>query len=79
MAVWTHNEHVFGMIRISPRGRMLVLANFTEQEQTVPGYRMAELGFDGSLVNHLNNQAVPGGQDLILQGYQAVWLSAKRN
>ncbi len=44
-AVWTHNESVFGLIRESPRGRVLVLGNFSEKPQTVPAYRLHELGF----------------------------------
>jgi amylosucrase len=76
-AVWSHNEHVFGLIRTSPRGKLLILANFTENEQTIPGYRVAELGFSGSLLNFLNQQSVQGGQDIKMQGYQVMWLAVQ--
>ena len=33
--VWTHNERVFGLIRESARGRLLVLGNFSEWGQAV--------------------------------------------
>ena len=73
-AVWTENEHVFGLIRMSPRGRLLVLANFSEQIQQVKVGRMLALGFGGPLVNHLDRNAVNGSQDVTLAAYQAVWL-----
>jgi amylosucrase len=73
-AVWTDNEHVLGLIRMSPRGRLLVLANFSEQIQQVKIERMQALGLGGPLVNHLERSNVDGGQDVILAPYQALWL-----
>lgn len=77
-AVWTHNDHVFGMMRDSPRGRILVLANFSEHEQYVPGYRMQELKFGGALRDHLNDAQAHGhyqGSDgILLEEYGVVWL-----
>lgn len=73
-AVWTNNEHVFGLLRDSARGRLLVLANFTEHPQTVPRYRLHEMRFDGSLINHLDEQALDGWSDVYLEPYQALWL-----
>lgn len=74
IAVWTHNEHVLGLVRESPRGRLLVLANFDERSQTVPGYRMHELRFGSGLINQLNGNRVDGSGDVHLEPYEAVWL-----
>jgi amylosucrase len=73
-AVWTDNEHILGMIRMSPRGRLLVLANFSEQNQRLKFERMQALGFSGALVNRLDSGNVDGDQDVILAPFQTVWL-----
>lgn len=73
-AVWTHNEHVFGLIRDSARGKILVLANFTEQPQDVPRHRLQEMDFGGLLIDHLTQEYVDLWGDLTLRPYQAMWL-----
>ncbi len=72
--VWTHNDQVFGLLRHSPRGRILILGNFSEQPQNVPAYRLRELGFGGVLTDHLSGKSVAGFLDLTLQPYEAFWL-----
>lgn len=72
--IWTHNDHVFGLIRMSARGRVLVLANFTAQPQTVSSQRLHELKFGGPLFDWLNDRQRSGNQDLTLEPYQALWL-----
>jgi amylosucrase len=77
-AVWTHNIAVFGLIRHSPRGRLLILANFSEQAQTVPAYRLRELDFAGPLVDHLKQEGVDGWLDIHLEAYQVYWLEREK-
>jgi amylosucrase len=76
--VWTHNEHVFGLIRSSPRGRLLILANLSEQRQHVPAYRLAELGFSGPLLDHLDGRPVDGSGHVGLSPYQVMWLGSSK-
>ena len=71
---WTHNDHVFGLIRDSARGRLLILANFTEHLQTVPAYRLQEMGFGGLLFDWLYNQFIDGSTSIQLSPYGALWL-----
>ncbi|MBP6016885.1 MAG: hypothetical protein KA586_09205 [Candidatus Promineofilum sp.] len=73
--VWTHNEAVFGMLRDSPRGRVLVLANFSERPQTVPGYRMHEMYFGGRLIDRLTGAVVESTAGITLEGYEVLWLT----
>jgi amylosucrase len=73
--VWTHNDHVFGLVRESARGRLLVLANFTEAAQGVSYERLAQLGFSGQLINHLK-EPFEAWQQVWLRPYQAVWLES---
>jgi len=72
--VWTHNEHIFGLIRESPRGRVLILGNFSDQAQTAPAYRLLEMGFGGQLLDLVNGRIVPGWQDLHIEPYGFYWL-----
>lgn len=72
--VWTHNERVFGLIRESPRGRLLVLANFSESQQTVLAYRLNEMGFRGLLLNRLDGETIEGWHDVLLEPYDVNWL-----
>lgn len=74
-AVWTHNDAVFGLLRDSPRGRVLVLANFSERPQTVPGYRLHEMFFGGRLVDRLSGQSMDSAPGITLESYEALWLS----
>jgi amylosucrase len=73
--VWTHNEHIFGLIRESPRGRVLIVGNFSDQPQTAPAYRFLEMGFGGQLLDLVNGRVVPGWQDLRMEPYGFYWLS----
>ncbi|MEI2644376.1 MAG: alpha-amylase family protein [Candidatus Competibacter sp.] len=72
--VWTHNEQVFGMIRASARGRLLVLANFTEHRQTVSRHRAHDMGFKGELVDRLEGETLDSWSELALDPYQVLWL-----
>lgn len=73
-AVWTHDESVFGLLRDGPRGRLLVLANFSDQGRAVPGYRLRELGFDCSCRDRLTGTRVEPGRELPLDAYELLWL-----
>jgi len=72
--VWTHNEQVFGMIRASARGRLLALANFAENPQTVFRHRIRDMGFQGELIDRLESKTLDGWSDLQLGPYQVLWL-----
>lgn len=73
-AVWTHNKRVFGLLRASPRGRILILANFDEAAQTVPRHRVHELGFTGALFDCIEEAELDGWSPIELGPYQAFWL-----
>lgn len=73
--VWTHNDAVFGLLRDSPRGRVLALANFSERPQAVPGYRLHEMYFGGRLVDRLTGRAMESAPGITLEPYEALWLT----
>ncbi len=72
--VWTHNDAVFGVIRQSARGRLLILGNFSEHPQFVSRGRLEALGFGGLLNDHLTGEPVELFGDLGLRPYQSMWL-----
>ncbi|MFW6096798.1 MAG: alpha-amylase, partial [Chloroflexota bacterium] len=76
-AVWTHNEQVFGLLRDSPRGRLLVLANVGEAAQRVPGSRLQEIGFGGTLFDQITGRQLDAWPSLLLEPYEVVWLPAR--
>ena len=73
-AIWTGNDHVFGLLRDSPRGRVLVLANVSEEVRAVSGQRLQELGFDSYLVDLISGKLVESWPELALEPYEAFWL-----
>ncbi len=74
-AVWAHNDHVLGLLRESPRGRVLVLANFNEVPEYVPGQRLRELGLAATAVDLLTGNTLQTSGGLNLEPYQVFWLS----
>jgi len=74
-AVWSHNEHVFTLLRESPHGRVLVLGNFSEWGQAISRSRLQEMGFDGPLIELITGQNLDAWSDIYLEPYQAMWLS----
>ncbi|MFN2223053.1 MAG: alpha-amylase family protein [Candidatus Promineifilaceae bacterium] len=72
--VWTNNERVFGFLRDSPRGRLLILGNFSEMPQGVPAFRLHQMGFEGALINLLDGRTLESWRDLHLGPFQALWL-----
>jgi amylosucrase len=76
--VWTHNEQVFGLLRESPRGRLLALANFSRTEQAISPHRLMEMGFDGPLINQIDGRSIAIWPELRLAPYEAVWLEKEK-
>lgn len=74
-AVPTGNGAVFGLLRSGPRGRILILANFTPHAQEVAADRLAELGFGGALHDRLTGREVNPDGVLALEPYGVMWLT----
>ena len=73
-AVWTTNEHVFGLLRESPHGRILILGNFSEWGQAISRRRVQEMGFIGPLEELISSYDLDAWSDLYLEPYQSMWL-----
>jgi amylosucrase len=72
----TGSDHVLGYVRQHDSKRLLVLANFTEQKQTVASNELRLRGLSYSFVDLVTGEQVASGEDLTLEPYRFVWLQA---
>ena len=77
--LWTGNDHVYGLLRTFAGDRLLVLANFSADEQRVREAIVAEHGLELTPA-----AAVPDGRplraadgELVLAPYQFCWLGRR--
>lgn len=74
--MWTDNDHVFALSRRNPRGKLLLLANFHESQQSV----RADLLRYGGLVGNISNLLAEGSPPRLADGrihlgpYESMWL-----
>jgi len=69
---------VFGYFRQHDEQSMLVLANFSEKEQTLSARRLRLLGLRKTLTDIANGRIIIAAQELSLEPYQLVILLAAR-
>ncbi len=80
--MWTDNDRVFALSRQSPRGRLLLLANFHESEQSVKADSIHYGNLDGNIRNLLDKRDLPIRQNSVaivdgriyLKPYESMWL-----
>lgn len=75
------NDHVFAYIRANPaaqeQGRVLVLANFTEQMQAVAANELRLYGLSYGFVDLIGGRSLRlGAEPVMLEPYQVMWLAA---
>jgi amylosucrase len=68
------NDHVLGYVRISEKERLLVFANFSEQQQVVNANQLRLYGLSYKFKNLLSGEIFPL-RDLILEPYEFACLS----
>jgi amylosucrase len=71
----TFNEHVLGYVRIHDGDRVVVLANFSDQSQSVDGNRLRTVGLGRFFQDEINGETFGTAESLSLEPYQIVWLS----
>jgi amylosucrase len=72
--VHSANPHVLGFVRTFEGNRLLVLANFTEQPQTVAGNLLRTAGMGRFFRDAFTDTTIRSSEDLTLEGYQFMWL-----
>jgi amylosucrase len=68
------NEHVFGYVRHHDGERMLALANFSAQSQTVGANTVRLYGLSYSYRDLVTGEEISLNNDLVLEPYRFVWL-----
>ena len=74
----TGNEHVFGYFRQHADQSVLVLANFTEREQSLAANRLRLLGLRKTLTDVIAGRTLIATQTLTLEPYQFMVLPGGR-
>jgi glycosidase len=69
----TENEHILGYVRHNLEQRVLVYANFSENEQTIPGNLLRLHNLGSKLTDTISGTTIPIG-DMILEPYQFLCL-----
>jgi amylosucrase len=75
--VETGNGHVFGYVRQGEGQRVLALANFSEDPQTVSANVIRTYGLGYAFRNLVDGEAASASSELVLGPYQFVWLAAE--
>lgn len=70
----TANEHVLGYVRIREGHRLVVLANFSENPQSVTGNQLRTAGLGRFFQDAILGQTYATSEMLVLEPYQIVWL-----
>jgi amylosucrase len=74
--LWTGNDHVFGLLRSQAGARLLLLANFTPERQSVGLAALSERGvaLTEDAAQPDGRPLVLGEDTLVLEPYQYLWL-----
>ena len=70
----TGNPHLFGYIRAFNHQRLLIVNNFSEQQQLMDVEHLRNCGVTKDVVNLLKDEILSFGNDMLLHDHQAVWL-----
>lgn len=69
------NQHVLGYVRADNGSRVIVLANFSEAQQTIPGNVLRTTGLGRFFRDHVNDQTLTTSESIKLLPYQLMWLT----
>lgn len=72
----TGNDHVLGFLRLKGAERVLVLANFTERDQTVAANHLRTHGLSYSYTDLVTEEQIGLEQDVLLDPYRFMWLTS---
>ena len=73
--VKTSNPHLLGFVRYHDSHRLIVLANFSEEQQVMAGNSIRTAGMGRFFADLLTDVTYPTSDDLEIAPYQILWLS----
>jgi amylosucrase len=71
----TGNKHVFSYFRLHDQSMVLVLANFSEQEQRLEARRLRQMGLRKTVIDLVAGRAITATQELVMEPYQFMALA----
>lgn len=71
----TSNPHILGYVRVHDGNRLMVVANFSEDPQTVPGNRLRTSGMGRFFKDEISGREYGTSDPIELEGYGLLWLS----
>ncbi|TWU22893.1 Amylosucrase [Novipirellula galeiformis] len=72
--VATGNVHLLSFIRIHESHRLIVIANFSDQPQSVDGNRLRTVGLGRFFQDALTDREFGTSADIVLEAYETLWL-----
>lgn len=72
--IGTSTDHVLGYVRVREGHRLIVLANFSEEPQTVDGNKLRTVGLGRFFEDVIGGTIYATSEPLELEPYQVVWL-----
>jgi amylosucrase len=73
--VSTSNEHVLGYVRIREGDRLIVLANFSDQPQSLQGNKLRTAGLGRFFQDSIDGKTYATSELLVLEPYKILWLT----
>ncbi len=70
----TGNKHLLSFIRINESYRLIVIANFTDQPQSVDGNRLRTVGLGRFFKDALTDREFGTSDDIVVDAYETLWL-----
>tara|TARA_R110002111_G_scaffold262613_1_gene339521 strand:+ start:131457 stop:133424 length:1968 start_codon:yes stop_codon:yes gene_type:complete len=71
----TSNEHVLGYVRLNEGHRLIVLANFSHEQQEIEGNKLRTAGLGRFFQNVIDDKTYATSEPLVLAPYQILWLN----
>lgn len=72
--IQTQNPHLIGYIRSHYGNRILVIANFSENEQQINGNLLRTRGLGRFFKDHISGETISTGEAVKIEPYQYLWL-----
>ncbi len=70
----TGNPHIFSFVRHHEAGRVLALANFSEEEQSIPANEVRLYGLGYTFRELVTGESIELGSAIVLAPYRFMWL-----
>ena len=72
----SHNPHVLGFAKSHQGNRLIVIANFSDNVQSLSGNTLRTAGLGRYFNDYISNETIPTSEALELQPYQLLWLES---